>query len=169
LSIVEQMNIDCVCQMYNIFKYATGGLAAALLVSNVAWYVAWDWQKDRVVAEQRSHEKTKQNYKDAQAEATIKAYEAKVKEDEDNAKKAKKADEAYSALLSKYNASILRYEASQRAASTINLSSTSTTSDGDYQSSDSTSISITISDAQICAENTARLMAAHEWGKTYNK
>lgn len=153
----------------SLFKYISGGLGAALLLSNALWYVAYDIKDDSLKAEVKAHTKTKTDYKAAQDEALIKQLEYNLQKERENAKKAKEADVAYDALLRKYNASILRYEESQRATGKIDLSGTTVVTEGDYRSSTDTRISISLTDAQICAVNTARLGAVYEWSKTYGK
>jgi len=150
---------------WSISKYVISGLGVALLVSNTGWYIAWDHQRDKVVSEQIAHEKTKTEYKKAQLEAElIETKKARQKENE-YAKTSQQAAANYAALLSKYNASLVRYQASQREANTIYMSDTTKTSDGTYDISTDTRILITLSDADICAENTAKSQAWLAWAK----
>lgn len=148
-----------------IFKYLSGGLGALLLLSNVTWYALYQSKENDLLEAVTAHEKTKSNYKEAQAFAEKMSLEEALKKERENAENARKADEVYNDLLSKYNASILRYqrEAINRQTGSVHLSSTSSSSDGSYTESENTTISITLGDAGICAENTARLQAVREW------
>lgn len=152
-----------------IRDYLLAGSVVALVAASVGWYTTdlkLDAAKVRIKFEQQSRILDRTIYEKAQAEAANIAYEEKIKKDEENAKKAAKADADYNALLSRYNASILRYQASQtadRPSGSIHMSSSSTSSDGSHFTSESTEISISIEDAGICAENTARLSAVRSW------
>ncbi len=147
----------------NFLPHIAGGLSALLLISNVGWYIAYDLRGDKLVAEQTAHQTTIDNYTLAQEKAKALALEKALEQERKDAQNARKADEAYSDLLGKYNANLLRYQASQRASGRIDLSSTSTTTSGGDSTSESTRISITLTDAGICAENTARLQVVQEW------
>jgi hypothetical protein len=103
------------------------------------------------------------NVKNAQEQAKVLDLERALEQERKDAENARKADEAYNDLLRKYNSSIVRYQASQRTPGGITLSSSSSTFDGSYERSESTIISITLDDAGICAENTARLQAVRQW------
>lgn len=158
------MNIDCVFPMFK-FPYVSIGLGSLLLLSNLVWYTAYQG-KDRALSEERSaHSITILNYKKAQSDAALLSTQKAREQEAKDAIKAQQANEAYSSLLSKYNASIVRYQATaaKRPAGEIYLSSTSTTTSGSDSTSESTRILITIDDAQICAENTARLKIVHDW------
>lgn len=152
-----------------MFKYLSGGLGALLLLSNTVWYISYQ-AKDRALSEERwAHSETISNYEKAQADAALLSTQKAREEEQENARKAQQADEAYASLLNKYNASLVRYQASQRQASTIDLSSTSTTTSGSDSRSESTRILITITDAQICAENTARIKSVKEWADSLSQ
>lgn len=77
------------------------------------------------------------------------------------------ADTNYSALLTKYNASLVRYaKGTKGVAGTSGDYQLPTTDSLDGPGADSdipSRIIITGSDAEICAVNTARLQAAHDW------
>lgn len=152
-----------------IRDYLLAGSVVGLVAASVGWYVTdlkLDTAKVRIKFEQEGRILDRTIYEKAQAEAANVAYEEKIKKDEENAKKAAQADADYNALLSRYNASILRYQASQtadRSTGSIHMSSTSTTSEGGNFSSENTEILITLEDAGICAENTARLGAVRNW------
>lgn len=152
-----------------IRDYLLVGSVTALVMTSIGWYTTdlkLDTAKVQIKFEQEGRILDRTIYEKAQAEAANKAYEEKIKKDEENAKKAAKADADYNALLSRYNASILRYQASQtadRSTGSIHMSSTSETSDGSNSTRESTEILITLEDAGICAENTARLGAVRNW------
>lgn len=154
-------------QVFDKIKfYLIGGLGAALLVSNVGWYISYDLKSDALNKSKWAHAETILRYDKAQKEAEALSLKAALEKERENNDKARKADEAYDTLMRKYNTSIVRYQAAQRTPSTIDLSSTSKTSDGSNTTSENTRILITISDAHICAENTARIQAVHDWAKS---
>lgn len=149
-----------------IHKYVTLGLLVALA------FTYWQWdhaslrlaqQKQKTELSELGRKNDRLAYAKAQEEAKVKSLNKVIEVERKRNEEARKADEAYTSLLNRYNASIVRYQASQRPSAGINMSSTSVTSSGSDFSSESTQISITIEDAGICAENTARLKAAHEW------
>lgn len=144
----------------HIFKF---GIPVALVLSNLTWYVCYDNIRDKLVAERTAHEETIESYQKAQMEAEILNLKEARRIENENIKKAQEADATYAGLLRKYNASVLRYQAAQSTANTVYLSSTSESTDGVNQSREHTGILISLSDAGICAENTARLKAAHDW------
>ena len=149
-----------------ILDYLLAGATIALVATSVGWFVTdlkLDHSRSLVKLEKQGRKLDRTTYEKAQADAAVVALDAALKKERENAEKARKADEAYSTLLSKYNASIVRYQAAQRKTNTINMSSTSVTSDGSNFTSESTTISISIEDAGICAENTARIQAVKEW------
>lgn len=122
-------------------------------------------QETKTVAAECRAEKEAHAKEDAEAAVTL--YKEKVRIDEENQQKAEEADVRADYWRSQYNAALLRYSKQAATEGTIHLSSTSEVTEGDYRSSDSTSILITLKDAGICAENTARLKAVNEWSKGY--
>lgn len=144
--------------------YGLIGLCLLLLVSSLGWYIT-DLKLDRT----REQVKTERAlYSRAQEEYTVKALKAKQEQERKDNERAQKADADYSDLLAKYNASLLRYKAAQRASSRTDLSGSPKTTEGSPRPGASpelsdTEIIIPFSDAQICATNTARLEAIHEW------
>ena len=149
-----------------ISNYVTIGLGAALLATSIGWYttnVRLTYTKYELKAEKLGRKNDRLIYKGAQKEAEVKSLNKVLEVERKNVELANKADQDYSALLRKYNDSLLRYQASQRPSGGIHMSSTSTTSDGSHFTSENTEISISLNDAGICAENTARIQAVHDW------
>ena len=112
-----------------------------------------------------------ESYKKAQAEYTAKAIAEKARVEKENEEKSKQADANYADLRSKYDAALLRYAASQRQSSKPNLSVSASPSEGSNGPGAGTELSselitIPFSDAQICAVNTARLKAIHDWASS---
>ena len=148
-------------------RQITLGAILALIVSNILTFTIMRNTQGRLAKEQASHAQTIENFKTAQREADIRAQairETLLKEAEADAKQ---ADANYSALLSKYNASLLRYKANQSAAVRPDSSQYPATQSGDGPSASPevppAGVVISMSDAQICAVNTARLQAVREW------
>ena len=155
-----------------ISNYVTAGLGAALIATSIGWYltdVQLNYTKSALVIEKLGRKNDRLAYEKAQKDAEVISLNKVIEVERKNAEEARKADEAYAGLLSKYNASIVRYQAAQRSTGKIDLSSTSITSSGSDVTSENTRISITIDDAGICAENTARLQAVKRWVDSLDK
>lgn len=151
--------------LLNEWKYLTiGGLT---LLSVVLGY-GWKHSSELRAAEKKVCQATIESYKQAQvfAEERIKTETERLrKEGED---RANEADKKYSELLATYRASILRYQANQSVPRRAGDSTASNPPAITYEPRESPKLSgstltITLDDAQICAENTARLQSAHEW------
>lgn len=134
---------------------AVAGLSTALKLS--------EYKYDREVAQ---HARDISEYKAAQAEANSLAIQTKQQDDEQHAKDLKDADAKYADLRAKYTISLHNY-ASAQTNSGVQRSDTTSVKDSTTESVDgpsaSTNVSITEDDANICAINTARLQAAHDW------
>ncbi len=107
-------------------------------------------------------------YQRAQAEATSRALSEKMQKEAEYEAKADEADTRYADLSGQYRAAVLRYQAAQRAGGSTNMSGTSEAASGTDGPGGGAvlhvgAIMIPQADALICAENTARLVAAHEW------
>ena len=157
--------------------YAPIVLGLALIITSLGWA---DSHKT-LVRERAEHAVVVQQFKDAQAEANRKA-EAKRVELEKKAKEdATKADGRYNTLLTEYRSNLLRFKANQSTTVGSNRGELQT-SEGTDRSGSSTdvlkrqavgiadsSLVISMKDAEICAVNTARLQAAHDWATEYIK
>lgn len=151
------------------YLYVIGGLVAVSLGLGAGLFVTrlrLDSAKAAVVAEQNLRKADKANYERAQAQANARALQDKLEQEKKDRERADKADESYRDLLNKYNASLVRFKAAQGAASKQYPSGpTEASGSSDRSSSDTvfSPVTITMEDAQICAENTAKLQAAHDW------
>lgn len=137
------------------------------VVSSVGWYVTSVKLDNERTARESDYARYKAEQKDYEAKAQA---EARRKEQE-YAEQARKADESYDSLLSKYNDSLVRYKASQGTIRRDNLPISTNTSEGSNGPSESSElpselIIITYDDALICAENTARIKTVHDWYPT---
>lgn len=158
-------------QVLNLYTkirdYLLGGAIIVAVVSSVGWYVT-DVKLDK---ERLARENDRKTYIAEQAEYTAKAQENARKKEQEYADKADKADQSYADLLGKYNASLMRYKASQGTIRRDNLPISTNTSEGSNGPSESSElpselIIITYDDALICAENTARIKTVHDWYAT---
>ncbi len=139
--------------------YVTAALLVAAVVSTVGWRIT----SADLNAEKAGRKGDADRYAAAQKDYENKALIAKAQKEKEDADKAAKADASYSALLDKYNASLLRYQAAQRTISHADLPGAAETPKSDDGPSGSSIISIPLRDAQICAINTARLQALKKW------
>ena len=149
-----------------IKNYIILGLGTLFLLSLTANYVQRDMYNNCVAA----READQKAYKAEQQEAAAIAYRNALEVERKNAERAQQADAAYAALSSQYRASVLRTQAAQRTSRPTHLSATPNSTgspDGSDPSADvpeyPADITITTEDALICADNTARLLAAQSW------
>lgn len=157
----------------HVFKYAFQYIALLLVCSNLATYSFWQDARTDLKAEKDAHAATIQEFKTKQEVANAVAETTKRLLIEGSKADAKQADANYASLLSKYNASLLRYQASQSGASRPDNYQLPATQGGDGPGTStelpstltpmSPEIIISLVDAKICAVNTARLQAVHDW------
>lgn len=143
-----------------------------LLTTNMITNTQYKHVKSQLVAEQVAHKLDNENFKQAQALADKQAKDKEELLKKESKANAEKADASYSTLLGKYNASLLRYKTNQSGTIQPDYHQLPTPqgSDGPSPSPQfSSTISITIDDAQICAVNTARLQAVHDWATSSQK
>jgi hypothetical protein len=151
----------------SVVKYWQYYLIAVLVAGNLLSYAEWQRNVSSLSIEVAAHAADIKAYKQAQADALAKAVAEKQILIDSSKAKANAADENYSTLYSKYQSSLLRYKASGSTSSGPTLgehSDPAQSPDGpgkDSQIPDQ--VTISMDDADICAVNTARLQAAHEW------
>lgn len=149
--------------MLSLKDSVIAALAVLFIFVGTGWYMTNNklkWANQMIVTNEAL-------YKQAQAEYTAKALAEKARLETENEERSKKADASYRELLGQYNASIVRYQTSQREISryyTSTLNQAAASPAGPSQSTDV--LTIPLEDAKICAENTARLSAAHDWALT---
>lgn len=148
-------------------------LVGVLIASNL--FFVWEWRHTdaALIKERASHAADIASFKQAQATADAKAQSERATLLKESKANADQADAHYSTLASQYHASLVRYAGHQSGTkqSGNNQLSTSGGSNGSSSSSDlptavgdlPPTITITSGDAQICAVNTARLSAVHDW------
>lgn len=139
-------------------------LLAALAVTTLLLHAARS-ERDAAIAGRAADRAA---YVAAQEAARSNALADAAKKDAENVRKADAADARYADLSAQYRAISLRYSAAQSAAGHANMPAARQASesiDGPSGPSvlSSGSILIPQADALICADNTARLQAAHEW------
>jgi len=139
-----------------------------ILIMLLQGLTACGWYKEHkaVTAEKLALQSEITSVKDAQAAADKLAQDEKIKLQKDNQAKANAAVQNYSTLLTKYNASLMRYSATHIPSSpeqSSNSKPDDSTEGGTGPSGDSQFLTIKLEDAKICATNTARLVAVHDW------
>ena len=147
-----------------------GALLIALAVTALSLHVARS-ERDAAISGRAADRAA---YTAAQETARSNALAAAAKKDAENAKKADNADARYADLSAQYRAISLRYAAAQSAARHANLSAAAKGTESANRSGGpsvvpSGNILIPQADALICADNTARLQAAHEWAVSLNE
>jgi hypothetical protein len=157
----------------NIETYWYFWLIAVLVAGNL--FTGWGWQhtKGQLIQEKAAHAADIASYKKAQADANAKAQQERAILQKESKADADQADANYSGLLARYRASLMRYsQTSASAAGKPGDNQLSTTQGGDGPGSSSqlpTTLTISGADADICAVNTARLEAVHDWAITLPK
>lgn len=159
----------------NIKKNWRFYLPALLLATNIFAFHGWTTDHSKLLAERAAHQLDVQSFKAAQAAANKQAETEKralLKESKANADQ---ADAKYASLFASYRANLLRYKASLSQGNTDqaehNQLPTPQGGDGPSKGTDVpfTTLPISLDDASICAENTARLQAVHDWAVTLPK
>ena len=153
----------------NIIKYWYVWLIVLLLSSNGFTY--WRWQVDHTayLKEVAAFNAQAASFKNAQAVANAQAIAERNVLQKESKADADQADANYSSLLAEYHASLLRYSASQGGPSSSGNNQLQPSQGSNGPSSGSelpTEITISGADAQICAVNTARLVAVQKWATT---
>lgn len=150
------------------YAWVIGVLAA----SNLFTYAEWRHTSALLHIEKSVHAQDISNFRTAQATADAAAQAEKTVLLQESKTNAAKADASYSALLTQYHTNLLRYSTHQGATKQADSDQLSTTkgSDGPSESTNLPStINISSDDAQVCAVNTARLQAVHDWAVSLPK
>lgn len=144
------------------YYYVIGLLAASTLLANTLWqHTIKALKQERAV-----HAQDISNFKTTQTLANSLAEAQRTQLLQESKANAAKADASYTTLLTQYHASLVRYSANHGSTSQAADHQLPATqgSNGPSTSPDiSDSIIITNSDGEICAVNTARLQAVHDW------
>ena len=151
-----------------IRNYVTIGLGALSLGLGITVYVQSvkiDRLDSELLASQEGRLADRFAYQAAQAEYEANALRERERIEQENRERAEQADQEYADLLRRYNASIVRYRAEtpQRTSSGPDLSSAPSTTEGSNGPGVGSLILIPLSDAEICAVNTARLQVVRDW------
>lgn len=154
----------------SVKKYWMFYLPVLLIALNCGTLYEWNHTSALLKTEKAAHSTDIANFKKAQADANTAAQAEKTRLDKESKASATKADAQYSTLLGQYRINLLRYQANQSGTKpTVNYQ-LPTPSSG-YGPGAGTIISdvpggvlsISLDDANICAINTARLSAVHDW------
>lgn len=141
---------------------------AILIVLNIFAFHGWENEHTLLIKEQVAHKADTATFAKDQADANALAQSEKKVLLQESKANADQADAKYSTLLASYHANLLRYKASQSGSPATQHYQLPTPqgSDGPSQGSQlpgGTTVTITLDDAGVCAENTARLQAVHDW------
>lgn len=152
-----------------ITNYINSWMVSALLaVGLVLMAFGWSGTHNTLIKERALHQAEIKSFVDAQNEANIKAESVKRALEKKAIDDAKEADRRYGSLLAEYRANLLRFKASQSSPSGPSDSGNqaASSSSGPSTGTQFSTIVITMKDAEICAINTARLQAVHDWALT---
>ncbi len=130
--------------------------------------------KSSLSAEKAGRALDRKEYERAQMDATAKAFAAKIKKEAEYEAEREKADLAAADLGKQYRAIVLRYAAAQGKAGRTDMPVTAETTSRSDGSDRSTvlpvgQLMIPQADALICADTTARLVAARAWALSLGK
>lgn len=150
---------NLVSELVKYWKYVVIGLLITGGVGSV-----WEWHHTTLLlqAEKQAHASDIASYKVAQAEADSKAKMIKENLEKESKANATQASADYASLLERYRISVLRYAKDHGGTATARSSSTDIAKGSDGPSED-TVLPVRQSDLEICSENTARLVAGHDW------
>jgi hypothetical protein len=153
----------------NIIHYWYVWLIVILLSSNGFTYWRWQVNHTQLIKEVAAFNAQAASFKAAQAAATSQANAERALLQKESKADADQADANYATLLSQYNANLLRYRAGQSGTQQSGNNQLPAPQGSDGPSTGPqlpTEITISGSDAEICAFNTARLQAVHDWAVT---
>lgn len=150
----------------SIVKYWQYWLIGLLFAVNAFTGYELKVTRDHLKTEVAAHVKDITDFKNAQAEADKQAAATKAALTKESKADADKADASYTILLDRYRTSLLRFSSGQSGSGSGGHSQLPTAQGGDGPSASTDlpkSLTITGSDAEICAINTARLISVHDW------
>lgn len=151
----------------NVKTYWKAWLIGLLIVLQVGTGYGFYHEHGKYVNEVSAHKADNAKFVAAQKAADLNAQNIKKQLQTESKAASHEADTNYSSLLSKYNASLLRYAtAAKGGVQGPSDSQLPTTGGIDGPGTDAdlpATLTITGVDAKVCAVNTARLQASHDW------
>lgn len=160
----------------NVQTYWRFYLPAVLIALNLFAFHGWTGEHAKLLTEQSAHKLDVSNFKKAQVDANAKAQAERTAVLKESKQNADNADEKYRSLLAGYRANLLRYQASQgggRQAEHNQLpapqGSNGPGGGPELPATEASGIIISMGDADVCATNTARLQAVHDWATSLPK
>lgn len=151
----------------NIRKYWRFYLPLILVLLQVGTTYGWYRDHNLLMKEKAAHQQDIKDFKTAQTAANAQANAERAVLQKESKVNADQADAKYAVLLAEYRANLLRYKASQSGTQQTYHNQLPATQGSNGPSSGSEvpadTITITMDDAQVCAVNTARLQAVHDW------
>lgn len=154
----------------NVEKHWKAYAIAGLIATNVTAVTYGFHEHKALKTEKAAHAADVKSFKDATAAAAAKAAALANQAKQRNQEKANAADADYSGLYAKYRSNLVRYKAHQSRTRRTYHSQPDAAQGTDGPSTSTVlptgPIVISDTDADICAENTARLQAAHTWAES---
>ena len=140
-------------------------IIAGLLLTTGLLDVELKQTHKNLVKEQASHQLDISMFKQAQQIADTNAKAQVAAMQKEYTTNAQQADINYSNLYTKYKSVLVQYSANQGAAKHVDSVPQADPAQSGNGSSSNPQLSVSTIDAQICAENTARLQAVHDWAE----
>lgn len=145
-----------------------------LIATNCATIYEWRNTNLALTAEKAAHTRDINTFRTAQATANAAAEQIRQNLLKESKANADQADAQYATLLSQYRTNLLRYQANQSSPSPTQYYQLPATGSSTGPSTgtvvspppiafSNAPVTISIDDANICAVNTARLQAVHDW------
>lgn len=150
----------------NIVANWKAWLIGLLVSAQVGTAYGFYHEHGKYVAEVTAHKADNAKFVAVQTAANLAAQNEKKQLQTESKAASHEADTNYSALLTKYNTSLVRYASAKGGSSTGGNYKLPATEGLDGPGSNAVipdQITIPGSDAEICAVNTARLQSAHDW------
>lgn len=152
----------------NVKTYWRFYLPVLLVLTQLGTAYGWYSTHNQLLKEKAAHQLDISKFKDAQKAADDKAQAEKSILQKESKANADQADASYATLYSQYRSVLLRYNQARSSATEQSDNHQLPPAQGGNGPSASTqvpagSITITLDDANVCAINTARLQAVHDW------
>lgn len=150
------------------YLYVLAGSAALNILLMTGCYIQglrMHSAKVEYKSEKRSHQNDINNYRQAQKSAEEQAQAAKKEQEAQYDKIKSEGDARYVDLRRRFDAALLRLKASGSPPIHTDLSPQSAPPKGPDGAGQNTVVPTTLSDLEICADNTAKALVAQEWVK----
>lgn len=166
-------------QIPSPIKYWKNYALAALIATNLLTVSLWRNTNETLADERIAHAKEVATFVQAQKDANANAQRIKTNLEKESKANAQKAEAQYADLLGQYRSNLLRYQQATRSVASRPSDNRDIPTGLSVGTGPDPAVSrpwppegniiISLADADVCAVNTARLQAAHDWAKNLPK